>query len=259
MRKIIKLSGVTVDNETLPRVVVSSEERAIASMPQLLFWMQAGPSFASGNSFLDRATGEMIVPRSTSNYWGQTSFPNGAPAIQAVPDDEAAIYLPGGNPRLNPDRWSVAAAVDVEYDGSGRRELLSAAETLSGELAIRLQWTVNGRLQLLGAAPGEVRLISSGVDMGSGPIVMMCTFSVERGIRFFMNGIEVAANPDDRQPLENTSFQIGGGPGITSASSAVFRGKLGHLLVFNTDLSAPENNGARLALNKILMDRYGIS
>lgn len=255
MRKIIKLEGVHVDNDALPIVAASEEERTLASIPGLFFWLQGGPQFASGTDLRDRAGGRLVTSKSPGTAWTQGTFANGAPALIG-PNGTSSSYDVGGA-EFALDRWSIAMVVNIPSGASGNDEVTSYPESLStgAPLVPRIGFNSSKEFTIREGMPAE-RMREAGTAWVDNDALLLATFSVQRGISFFVNG-DLTRHVADYRPLGDGKFHLGA-QGLPQSSGG-FSGRLGHLMLFNEDLSSVENTGYRRVLERILMDHYGIS
>ncbi len=89
------------------------------------------------------------------------------------------------------------------------------------------------------------------------PKLVMVTFSLEMGVKIFVNGRLEAENPTDTRPL-NTGFlpnETVMGVGGAFAGTAL-QGMTGLLSI---DLSKPEYSGYRLLIEKFMKEKYAIA
>lgn len=255
MKKIIKLEGVHVDNDALPFVAATEEDRTLAAIPGLFFWLQGGPQFAtSATDLVDRAQGRRVVAKSPATAWTQGNFSNGAPALIGPNGTSSSYDVAGAEFAL--DRWSVAMVVNIPSAASGNDEVTSYPESLStgAPLVPRIGFNSSKEFTIREGLPTE-RLRESGTAWVDNDALLLATFSVQRGISFFVNGA-LARHVEDYRPLGDGAFHLGA-QGLPQSSGG-FSGHLGHLMLFNEDLSSVENTGYRRVLEQILMDKYGI-
>lgn len=255
MKRIITLTGVTVNNDTLPRVSASDEERTLASVPGLIAWIQAGSKFETESGALrDRASGDFLSPASSNGRFSQASFPNGAAALQ-FPDPSTRYR--GAKSKVPLDRWSVVFV--AKNDASGRvSELISAPFAMApGERSLRLGFESDGGLRCWEGV-GQARWTVPDQGWSSEPKLIVVTFSLEYGFQIFVNGVKVAEYTSNK-PLTYGDWQIGAQGEGTGVQGTGFHGLLGHLMLFSSDLGAVENTGYRRAIENILMTHYGIS
>ena len=259
MKKIIKLAGVTVANDNLPRVSSTDDERALASIPDLFFWLQPGAQFENdAGQFRERVNGRLLTPVTTDYPWTHGSFSNGAPSLDA-PLDRRSNYSVADGEEFAADRWTVAAVVNLSSAGTVSDELIAYPGTPStGVINVRLGFDTSRNMVLREGQSSSLRLSLAGTDWIDQACLVMATFSVENGIAFYVNGVRSAEAVADKRPLTDGAFRLGV-QGTTGASTNAFSGKLGHVLLLNRDLSAPANAGYRQSLESILMSHYGIS
>lgn len=261
MKKIITLTGVTVDNDALPRVAATASEQALASIPGLFLWLQAGGKYQAGSSaFRDRAGGGLFTTAAEAHQlWGQVAMTGGRPAIQG-PDANAANYLLPENAAIRPDQWAMATVLEMPSSLAGANNSLLGLvrDSEPGVIAPRIAFNPKNTLLVYGPETGVRRLEYTGEQWSNKPALIVLTFSTERGFALRVNGHLVAENAADRRPLNETEFQIGQSTALP-AHPNTFGGRLGHLLMFNADLTAVENAGYLRVLERELMGFYGIS
>src|SRR5690606_26870729 len=260
MKKIITLAGVSVANDALPRVSATSEERLLASMPGLFFWLQAGPAFQVDEAtFLERANGRQLsgLTPYSQFLWTQGQFDCGAPAL-VTPPDYPSNYAIASNVHFALDRWSVAMALEAAPVGTvGHITHWPDASTPTGEMRLRIGLDASGYLNVYRATgTSGYRIRATGNQWVGSPAVIVVGFSVERGLTIRVDVKKVSRAPDDKGPLDNCTLQLGS---LGTTDITTFKGKVGHFMGFNEDLTSPGNRGYMAALESILMDRYGIS
>ncbi len=259
MKKIITLSGVSVANDALPRVSATAAERTLASIPNLLLWMQAGARFETSTGFKDRAHGHALdTSAPPENQWTRGTFTGGATAMVG-PDSAAANYEVPAGVEVDPDRWSVAVVAEIPSTvASTNHGLIGLPRSyVDGDIALRMSFSASNTVRIYGATGLETRISHAGGEWIDAPALIVATFSVENGLSLRVNGAQVAAASADLRPLTDGSFHIGQST-VSAYHINTFAGKLGHLLMFNADLSAVENAGYLAALEAVLMTEYGI-
>ena|SRR5690606_20825260 len=259
MKKIITLAGVSVANDALPRVSATEEERLLASLPGLFFWLQAGAQFQVDDAtLLERANGNQLTGLTPfpQYLWTQGQFDNGAPALVTPPDYPSNYAVPS-NVRFALDRWTVAMVIEAGPIGAvGHIMRWPEASEPPPQMRLRMGLDASGYFNVYRAI-GEsgYRIRATGNQWVEEPAIIVVGFSVERGLTIRVNGTEVSRAPDDKAPLDNGTFQLGSS-GTHGATT--FKGKMGHFMGFNEDLTSPGNRGYVAALESVLMDQYGI-
>lgn len=243
------LQGVRLPQATgLPVVAPTPEGKAMGAIPG---WnILIDPDYVGHNSVLNRAKIDSMFMASNSGYeYGAIS-------------GETAFSL-GGGPRfaptvdMNPTAWSAFFVVQTPRDGAtGGRELLRPIEIDTEGVGPRVTIRANGHLWLYGT--------STTVDRLGGPeipdneaFLAMATFSTRDGTKLYCDGELVAANPDDKRPLDEK--YSAGEYMLLSGTSADLPMLVGMCGVLDIDLGWPEHAGYRRAIERFLMDKYGIT
>ena len=263
MKKITRLSGVRVSpGNGLARVVVSEDDLAVAQMPDLLMWIEAGARFKSDDdhSLLDRVTGNRLYPLSTSDSNQLPvlgSFSSGADSLEFAVDGMQPYRAASEQEFvLNPNEWSFVMVLHP-VAGNSPDEIIGPydSETDPDSIHVRFGLSSSNKFNLWTGSTNA--RLSTPADAGfyGNDLIVAVTFNVTDGIKIMVNGVAVAENKTDLRPLTNPSFKIGGNGSTTN----IFGGKIGHILAFNTDISRDEYAGYREKMEAIFKARYGIS
>lgn len=261
MKKIIRLAGVNVANDALPRVEATPGEMLLASIPELIFWLQAGARHqVDATTYRDRSRGATLSTVAASQYrYAQGAFASGAPALVGV-DGATANYVPSLGTDLRPDRWTVATVVQVpDTLASDNNGLLGMQVShTTGAIGMRIDFRHVQGIRLLGESAADSRVFYVGSQWKAGPALIVFTFSQENGLTLRVNGAEVARNASDRRVLTDTRWKLGQS-GTAAFHNFAFSGRIGHLMMFNTDLAALQNRGYLAGLESVLKSFYGIA
>ncbi|MGP9500266.1 hypothetical protein [Halomonas sp. AOP43-D1-4] len=160
---------------------------------------------------------------------------------------------------VNPDQWTLVLVMEPSSNNSSIQRFVSPT-VVNQEDGVCFNIGMNNTLSslviyenalLVGGQPQRLRYGVPAERRGTRALVMF-TFSVREGLKIFWNGEQVAANPDDRRPL-TYGYNAGEWEMFRTA-----RGQLGMAGVIDVDLSEPDYEGDRLALEKFMMEKYGI-
>lgn len=252
MRRIISLAGVELPNAVaLPTIGRTPEGRAMGGIPG---WrVLIDPAFADAGAARNRARPAAMLPRQGSAYTFGTI--SGQPAFAAV----AGGPHFGVTTPMNPDSWSVFFVVQTPRGGaSGGRELLrgNTIAPAVGNVGPRVTIRVNGTLAVIENISTNIRVNGPAIPDNI-PTLLMATFSTRDGLRLFIDGALVAANPEDRRALDN---EFGANQyGLLRATSAGLPLLAGMCGILDIDLGWPEHVGYRRAIEGFLMAKYGIA
>lgn len=255
-----KITGVSIGDNSLPTVHQTPEGRAMAAIPG---WkMLIDPDYATSTGVRNRAAPSSVAPLPGGDlFLGE--FENGAPAF-AIPDDESGqIGAPIPGCDINPEGFSFFWVVSDFAGQAGRHYVLRTLEQEEGVIAPSIamvrfaeeDWvTVYEDSVNATGRPVRLNLTLTGSERLtlSTPRLIMVTFSTAHGLSIYVDGEMKASDPSDTRPL-NFGFN-----GDELAAFISLRAKMGMAGLLNIDLNAPENTGHRRAIEKFLMDKYGI-
>ncbi|WP_375058423.1 hypothetical protein [Zobellella sp. DQSA1] len=157
---------------------------------------------------------------------------------------------------FNPDAWSSFFVFNTDLtEAVGGRELIRPLIVNTPGYAPRITIRTGGQFAVYDSN-GNVRLEAAGVIQNNVTILMMATFSTRNGLKIFANGHQVAINSADKNPLDN---QYHGGQFEMFRNSPTTNTQLGICGVLDIDLGWPEHAGYRRAIERFLMDKYGIT
>lgn len=257
MIKYQKVSGVTLDSSSgLPSITSTPEGLAMGSVPGWAVFID--PDYSDGTSVRNRAIANTVPALSDPADFTQI---NGQTAFNLTEVNPSQIESPGGD--INPDRWTVffVSSDTSEHPNTTRQHVVTPYVAASDVVCLHISVvnttsavavTIYENSERSAGQPYRLAHENSGLD-SSDPSLIMCTFSIERGLSIFKNGEMVADEPNDLRPLNY------GTKGDEYAMMMYRLCKQGMAGILNTDLSAPENTGHRRAIEKFLMSKYGIS
>ncbi|RUR51426.1 hypothetical protein [Vreelandella populi] len=252
MRRYQMLQGVRVPNSSLPSIEITAEGRAMGAIP---FWnTMLDPNYVSGGKVRNRAVKATLQENTDGTPPTFGEFPNGERAFSQIvtPLNRSAAATD-----MNPNRWTVFVVQRGDASAPASREVLrTVAGVGAGEFSPRMGINASGDRASIYKSSSDAAL-----RLGYTPesnylnrtVLLMFTFSIERGLAIFENGELVASAPDDVQPLT---------AGYSAGEYAWHRqmaGLVGMAGLLDADLSAPENAGYRRAIERFLMTKYGIS
>lgn len=271
MKMVFRVNDLHVNNSGLPVLSVSDTDKVLAQIPGLRYWFDPskGTDVFRVSQLLDRASGKVLTPLfTTAAYqWALSNFASGKPAF-LLPDSASVAYIAADNSlTMNKTEFSIVAVLQ-KSSGSVFEDCIVGSLNENDDVAMR--WSFNygstpQAINLYAGWAGAMRIGMSATDVGISSFdntlgLFMLTFSVQSGLKTWYNGRLIKANTDVR-PLTDNVIKINGmGLSTTGGvSNRGFSGLLGHLLVFDTDLSNMSNAGYLSAMNTALKNYYGIA
>lgn len=260
MIRYLKLRGVSLEAANgLPTISITPEGKAMGSIPG---WkMLLDPAYPAGTGLLNRARANDVLntidaalePGDFGQFAnGEIAYSMGNSITKRLPSTFA----------MNVDAWSAFFVLSIDRSGtaSGGTELMRPEDRLSDGIGPRITVRTNGQFAIIGTRDSNIRLDTGGNSFPDDSVrVMMATFSVREGLRIFDNGKLVAENGNDRAPLDEQ---------FTAGEFAFFRSRpssgiesclIGMTGILDIDLGWPEHAGYRRAIERFLMDKYGIN
>ena len=263
MLKVFKIAGLHVDNNALPVLPTSDLDRLIAQMPGIRSWFdptRGADVFAAGQ-ILDRASGNILDALFPADQyaWKFSTFPNSTAPAFLLPNSPTPYQ--SDKFQMNATEFSIVAVARWSAD-DGVGDIIGAPTTQeASDISVRLTYSINDLIVIYQGITGiGNRLQISPADVGLSTFrqaagIIMATFSVSKGLTLWFNGVQGKVNTTDLRALTNTAVQL---CGYSTAVSNGFGGHLGHVLVFDVDLSSLAYAGYRNAMNRALMGHYGI-
>jgi hypothetical protein len=254
-----KLQGVNFDSSTaLTSIDITPEGKAMGAVPG--WQMLIDPDYMVSGAPRNRALPNSVTSSSRSINTG--TFPNGQTSMKIdAPTDGITTIMPQ-DVAFNKTAWSVFVVIredaEMTMDTAFFRSITSAP---SGSLSLRLGTSSTGVVGgdrsinvWEGTTTTRVAYVPEKIFAGR-TVLHMVTFSIRDGLSIFTNGKKVSSNPDDKRPLDQ-----GDGAGewrmFYSSNMVADVGMAG---VLSIDLAQPENSGHRRAIERFLMEKYGIA
>ena len=174
-------------------------------------------------------------------------------SMAAFPLDGSITYVHDINAQVNSERWT-AFFVCYLPAGNGPDEVFTQPSDLtSDDVALRFGFNTTGTLRVWRGDTNS-RISYSGENFYDRTVYCMATFSIDDGLRLFVNGAEVAHDPTQTAPLTSDYIQLfaPGGMGAVGGYSG-YMGRIGLL-----DTCLAELPSEKAALDAWLMELYGI-
>lgn len=246
MKRIIPLPGVEVPGSVaMPTIARTPEGLAMGGIPG--WTVLADPAYRTANAVRNRARPRAMMP---ANATMTAATLSGRPALEVT---STTPRLTSVTP-MNPDAWTAFFVVKTSIFGaSGGRELIRANDIDNILIGPRIAIRTNGTLAMFENPSANVRLQGPTIPNDE-TCLLMGTSSIRDGLRLFIDGELVAANPDDTRPL-NGGYGAGQYGFHRASSVAMQTGMFG---VLDIDLGWPEHAGYRRAIEGFLLDFYGI-
>lgn len=259
MRKHMKYHGINIENNNGLPVVAPSPDISMASLPDGYWNLLIDPDniIPSPPAAMNRATGDMRQNMDNDNI-SLTQFPNGATAFSSRA--ETSIRF-SSDQEINGSGWTVFVVLQQLNLFVGVEDLFNsrAPDASSPGRSLRVSIVQSGREIVVyehgGRVLGGTQLLTHVGDYRdrNEPTLLMVTFSEERGLAIFDNGVQVAYAPDEREPLRaNTA------PGEWWAFENA-RSNYGLTGQLNADLGLPRNTLYRKLIEQHLASKYGIT
>jgi hypothetical protein len=162
-----------------------------------------------------------------------------------------------GDVAVNPNAWTVYAVIQIAGNASGVRDIVrpETVDTVNLPL-LRLGISTGNVLQVMRNTGAGVRLAApSALPLGQ-PVMVVATFSTDRGLSLRVNGVEVVRNEGDVTPLHSqfAAGQYHWTRQLLGSTEMLF----GIFGVVNADLSDGDNVGALIRLERGLMEWHGM-
>ena len=172
--------------------------------------------------------------------------------MAAFPMDGSITYVHDIAARVNSDRWT-AFFVCYLPSGNGPDEIFCQPSDLtSSDVALRFGFNTDGTLRLW-RGDTYARLSYSGENLYDRTVYCMATFSVDDGLRFYVNGTEVAST-EGYTPLNSDYVQLFAPGGFGAIGG--FSGYMGHVGLL--DVCLAEMPEEKEKLDQWLINLYGI-
>lgn len=259
------IHGVNIPNATgLKAIKRTPEGAAMGGIPGWQVMIDPAYSKPSELAALNRASGDQCpVTAISSMTIGQMA---GNPSFDLRSSDTSKrFFINPIGANVDPDRWTVFSVINyadkAAGGASGGQWIARAAESnvIDGELILSVAVPRSGGSTFYvqeaggGSAERVVGNMTPALIDRSTPTLLMATFSVERGLTLYDNGRQIERNESDKRPLTHA---------LEGSELRFFQegySEYGLSGVINNDLSAPENEGFRRAMERFLMQKYGIT
>ena len=250
MRTVTRLTGVKINNPLLEKINISQDDLDLANIPGLLMWIEAGSAFfdETTKSIRDRVSGALLLSSGIADSPSLSSFANGAPALDFP---SAGVNSYPVDVHANPSAWSFVFAGRPSGLNPPGELLYPAVNILDASYGLRIGFNTEGYFRVY-RGNSTVRLTTDTIIVDE-DVVLVATFSVENGLSIMKNGVVIASDSSDKIPLDATAFKFG------SHTKNMYAGLVGHLMLFDIDLSDQKYSAQLLAVNKILKTKYGIA
>lgn len=263
MKRFQVVEGMYIPPGNRPVIMRSDVDVAMGGVPGWNTLFDPAYVRPGGVGTVNRAKAMSIAPPaggSSHQTVGVGEFPNGEAAFEAQGDDDTPSMV--GTADINPTAFTVfwVARASGSMSASAPQNVianLASAATASdigpyityNAAATNLNWF---EVNHSGQSVYRLRAVGIGISE-TDPELVMCTFSTEQGCRIWRNGVLIESEPDDKRPL-TAGFRAGEYTMLRNS-----RGQRGMVGILDIDLSAPEHGEHRLAIERFLMNKYGIS
>lgn len=258
----IILRDVTFNDTGLPRVAVDSASLAVTSLKGLRFWLAPEETFNVGGTRTDRFAGLKFAPVGAAPVTGTMGgapafvFPGSPLQILNNGDDAASSMsdpLIGKYTLATVVQSTAASGLQAIFGGPG------VDRTGTGVLANR-QIFVNASNNSVGAVHivnGTEQVTGTEANVGNllVPTLFMITYDGATQVaKYFIDGVQKGTSSLNR--FNPRGFTVGAAaPGNFSP----FAGKMGDVLSFTEDYSAPGFEADKARLEGYLKSKYGIA
>lgn len=195
--------------------------------------------------------GRKITPR--GGDIAQVSETPDSKTMAAFPMDGSITYVHDIAARVNSDRWT-AFFVCYLPSGNGPDEVFCQPSDLtSSDVALRFGFNTTGTLRVW-RGNNYHRISYSGENMYDRTVYCMATFSIDDGLRLFVDGVEVAHEALQNETLTSDYVQLFSPGSIGNVDG--FSGYMGHIGLL--DVCLAEMPDDKSTLDQWLMVLYGI-
>ena len=255
MIKYQKIQGVELTEvSSLPKIEQTPEGLAMGGIPSWVAFVDPNYVVESPGQVRNRAIPNAMGSATSDVATG--NFANGEISFDHT-EDPFNLTLPVNG--IDNNTWSAFFVANVE-GGSGIQRIFRSSPTLEeGEgVGLNVAFNISGDRIIVyepsDSSSGQTQRLSytGGFDEIDRAQLFMVTFSTTHGLKIYVDGELVASEPGDKAPLTN---------GHEVSNLLMYRstrGDYGMGGLLNIDLGASENTGHRRAIEKFLMDKYGI-
>lgn len=230
------------------------EGRAMGHIPGWV--MLLDPAYLVGTDQLRNRALKNNFALNTRGLINLDTFDNGAPAFRPTSEDPVRLNVDAD---INPDAWTVFTVARYNSDNSAKGLLTNPRQEMSGVISPQIGFSQGASNAIVWenslTSEGQPQRLSAPVNLASRsqPALLMVTFSTADGLKIFDNGGLIAEAPDDRRPLNY---------GFAAGQWDVFhrtRSRWGMTGILNIDLGSLEHTADRRAIERFLMQKYGIA
>ena len=261
MIKYEQLENISLNTSTLGKLTLTEEGKALGHIPG---WkMLVDPAYRSNGTkgLRNRALpGNFLV--GTEDIVDKT-FQNGAAGFSST--SVGYSNAPLANFNINPTEWTYFGVLEASVVTNTSFLARSIMGPGGDEVGLYIFITASGALAIDSkqpAPPYVYRLRSKDWVLGqsAGAKLLMITFSVEKGLKLYINGGLSAENTTDTQPLTASLVAAGAFRLFQQTPSdlenPIVFGNQGFL---DIDLSKTENIGYRKQIERFMKTKYGIA
>lgn len=260
MSVLITLNNVSVDSSIMPSLDVASDDAKLAALPSLKFWLQAGAKYRNGASIKERAQGLTISPTQTATQTitdGQ--FSNGADAL-VLADEGTYPYLPDNEFTVNKTSWTVAIAFERSVNDSGNGFFTAGTKPPAANDAFLYIGFNSDNNLVVYKGPSAQRLTYITDGLKGKKSLLIVSFDVNNGLTIRLNSQQVARNANDKTALSDGHVRFfANSASSIGISNLAFAGKIGALMIFDTDLTLLQHQKSLEQLETVMMAKYGIA
>lgn len=247
------LHGLDLQGATgLPSIAPTPEGKAMGAIPGWKMLMDPGRN--AGQTPRNRVIAGQYINRNAGATapFSYSTFANGAPSLDFSGLENSFRPQMG----FNPTAWSLFSVARLESGWSGTPDIAYSSGPGSRDESphVRLGLNNAGTRASMYSAGTSVRVAYEPPEtFENRTALVIYTFSTRDGCRIYHNGDLGAHNPSDKEPLAG-----GYGAGQWALYVPAWVGKVGMTGLLDIDLGWPEHAGYRRAIERFLMDKYGI-
>ena len=248
------IPGLKLTNATgLKKFEFSEEGRRIGAIPGWRLFIDPKSRYRKEGQLRNRyIAGKYLAKSEKPQVSGQ--FQNGAPAL--VYDSNNRV---DSDAQINKEAWTAFAVVrlsSADNIGASKDILRANRGATQGNFTPRLSFANSGNsigiYQNTASTTSIINYARAGGYLDQ-TVLVMFTFSTRDGLRIFADGVEGARAPDFVTPFDAQDT-----PGTWGFFGGGIRGLVGHAGLLDVDLGWEEYTNERIALEKFMLETYGI-
>lgn len=252
MSQFLILDGEELPGSTAPAYTVSAAGQAFGHIPGRKLFLD--PDYVYDGRAMDRVTGALTL--NLDNPQTIDTFPNGAAGFRSPSEGTTGRTIQPGC-AFNPSAWSFAFVARLAEHNDYHR-VASAISSDVDAPSPRFGFNSTGGYFNFWDYPSnnggsEILRYTPAVSFIDRTVLLMVTFSGRDGLRFFENGVQVAAEPEWVTP-----FSEAYGAGEWQILYRC-RGLFGDILLYDVDLGWAEHAPYRRAIERYEMTKFGIA